>query len=46
MDAARAIYKLHGSAGRLAAYYPSAKHSFPPDARKKAYKFLDQHLKK
>jgi dienelactone hydrolase len=46
MDAARNVYKLHDAADSLAAYYPKAKHSFPADARKKAYEFLDQHLKK
>ena len=33
MDASRAVYKLHGAADRLAAYYPRAGHSFPADAR-------------
>ena len=32
-------------ADRLAAYYPSTKHSFPADARKQAYTFLDHYLK-
>src|SRR5207237_575730 len=42
--AARAVYRLHGAADRLAAYYPRAPHSFPAAARKKAYEFLDRHL--
>jgi dienelactone hydrolase len=46
VNAARAIYKLHDATERLDAYYPNVKHSFPPDARKKAYEFLDQHLRK
>ncbi|MFO0804075.1 MAG: DUF2920 family protein [Gemmataceae bacterium] len=43
---AAAIYKLLGVPGNLAANYPQANHSFPPDARKTAYEFLDTHLKK
>jgi dienelactone hydrolase len=46
MGAAHAVYRLHGAADRLAAYYPRAGHSFPADARAKAYEFLDRHLKK
>jgi dienelactone hydrolase len=46
MSAARAVYQLHGVADRLAAYYPSAPHSFPAGARKRAYAFLDRHLKR
>ena len=45
MTAARPIYQLHGAADRLAAYYPPGKHAFPADARKRAYEFLDRHLK-
>ena len=44
--AATPIYKLHGAADRLAGHYPKAPHSFPADARKVAYEFLDKHLKK
>lgn len=46
MAAAGTIYKLHGASAKLEASYPNAKHSFPPDARKTAYEFLDKHLKK
>lgn len=46
MAAARTVYKLHGAAEHLAAYYPPGKHAFPPEARKQAYEFLDRHLKK
>jgi dienelactone hydrolase len=38
------VYRLYGHPEHLAAYYPPAKHSFPPDARKKAYEFLDRML--
>jgi acetyl esterase/lipase len=43
---AGAIFKLLGVPGNLAANYPKVGHSFPPDARKTAYEFLDTHLKK
>jgi dienelactone hydrolase len=43
---AGAIFKLLGVPGNLAANYPNARHSFPTDARKTAYEFLDTHLKK
>ncbi|MSR53581.1 MAG: DUF2920 family protein [Gemmataceae bacterium] len=45
MSAAEPIYKLHGVSDRLSAHYPKAPHSFPADARKMAYEFLDKHLK-
>lgn len=44
MAAARSVYALLGAGDRLAAYYPNARHSFPLDARQKAYAFLDQYL--
>lgn len=43
---AAAIYKLFDASGRLQAIYPKTGHSFPPEARKTAYEFLDQHLKR
>ncbi|MCE9566791.1 MAG: alpha/beta fold hydrolase [Planctomycetes bacterium] len=46
LTAAGTIYKLHGVSERLAGHYPKAVHSFPTDARKVAYDFLDKHLKK
>jgi dienelactone hydrolase len=46
MAAAAAIYKLHAAADKLSAHYPKVGHSFPADARKVAYEFLDKHLKK
>ena len=45
LAAARGVYELHGAAGKLEAYYPKAPHSFPDDARKVAYEFLDRHLR-
>jgi len=44
MEAAKAVYRLHGVENRLEAYYPAGKHAFPLDARKKAYTFLAKHL--
>jgi len=46
LAAAGVVYKLHGVSDRLAGHYPKAVHSFPADARKVAYDFLDKHLKK
>lgn len=45
MDSARAVYELHSAADALQAYYPDAPHSFPGDARERAYEFLDGALK-
>ena len=45
MAAVRGVYELHGATGKLEAYYPQAPHSFPEDARKVAYEFLDRHLR-
>ena len=42
---ARKVYGLHGKTANIAGYYPKAPHSFPEDARKVAYEFLDQHLR-
>lgn len=46
MAAARPVYQLHDAAPHLAAYYPPGPHAFPPDARQRAYEFLDRYLKK
>jgi dienelactone hydrolase len=43
--AAAPVYQLFGKADHLQAYYPNVGHSFPADARKMAYEFLDRHLK-
>jgi dienelactone hydrolase len=45
MEAAKKIYELHGAASNLEAFYPNAPHSFPPDAREVAWRFLDKNLK-
>jgi dienelactone hydrolase len=39
------IYKRYEVSDRLVAYYPPTAHSFPRDARKQAYEFLDRILK-
>jgi len=44
MASARPIYELHKAGDRLQAYYPDAPHSFPEDARKRAYAFLEKQL--
>lgn len=46
LEAARKVYELHGRAGDLVGYYPKGPHAFPEDARKVAYNFLDQHLRR
>lgn len=45
MAAARAVYKRHGSEAHLQEEYPEGPHDFPTAARKRAYEFLDQHLR-
>jgi dienelactone hydrolase len=45
MQSAAAIYKLHDATANLTAFYPPGPHAFPPAARKRAYEFLDRHLK-
>jgi dienelactone hydrolase len=42
--AARPIYALYGKPQNLQANYPDSQHDFPPEARKVAYAFFDQHL--
>ncbi len=44
LEAARPIYALHGKADDLVGHYPEAGHSFPEDARKRAYEFLERAL--
>ena len=46
LDAARPIYALHGKADELIGHYPEAGHSFPDDARRRAYEFLERTLKR
>ena len=45
MAAAKMVYALHNATQKLEAYYPKAPHSFPEDARRVAYEFLDKYLK-
>jgi pimeloyl-ACP methyl ester carboxylesterase len=45
LDAARPVYRLFGAENDLQSVHPDAEHSFPPDARKAAYEFLDKRLK-
>lgn len=42
---ARPIFDLLESADHLDVIYPDAGHAFPPDARARAYAFLDRHLR-
>lgn len=46
LNSARPIYQLYQAGDSLQAYYPEAKHSFPADARQRAYEFLERHLAK
>lgn len=39
------VYQRYGHRERLTACYPPTKHSFPPEARRQAYEFLDRMLK-
>lgn len=43
--AGRPVYELLGAKERLQANYPDCGHSFPEDARKVAYEFLDRWVK-
>ncbi len=45
-NAAREVYQLLGAKDNLVIVHPKAKHSFPPEARKQAYAFIDKVLKK
>ena len=44
LAAARPVYELHRAATRLQGLYPEAPHSFPDEARKQAYDFLQREL--
>jgi len=44
MAAAKPIFELHGVPEKLVGIYPPTGHSFPDDARKTAYEFLDRNL--
>jgi dienelactone hydrolase len=45
-EAARPVYELLGAKGKLAAIYPDGVHEFSDEARKAAYEFLDDKLKR
>jgi hypothetical protein len=45
IQAARSIYTLFGKADCLQAMYPEGPHDFSPNARERAYEFLDRHLR-
>ena len=45
IQSAASIYKLLGRPDALQAIYPESKHDFPPAARRRAYEFLDTHLR-
>jgi len=45
IQAVRPVYTLLGKADCLQAIYPEGPHDFPPHARKRAYEFLDKHLR-
>ena len=42
--AARSVYDLLGASEKLQAIYPDCAHDFPPQARKIAYRFLEESL--
>ncbi len=42
VDAAREVYRLHGTINRLRAIYPPEEDGFPPEVRQQAYEFIDQ----
>jgi dienelactone hydrolase len=46
IEAARPVYQLLRAPDRLTAIYPEAAHSFPEEARKAAYRFLDRELRR
>lgn len=45
LTSARPIYELFGRVDHLRAIYPESPHDFPDDARRRAYEFIDLHLK-
>ena len=45
MQVVASVYELHGKRDNLQADYPESPHDFPDNARKKAYEFIDAHLK-
>jgi len=45
VQAARAVYGLYGAPQNLAVEHPDCGHDFPPAAREKAYRVLDEQLR-
>ncbi len=45
LAAARPVYTLLGAGDALRGNYPDCGHAFPPEVRRVAYEFLDEHLK-
>ncbi|MCY2963474.1 MAG: prolyl oligopeptidase family serine peptidase [Planctomycetota bacterium] len=46
MRSAQTVYELHGAGASLQADYPEAIHSFPAESREKAYRFLEESLRR
>jgi hypothetical protein len=42
MRAAAPVYDLFGARAKLVAVHPDCQHSFPPEIRQAAYRFLDK----
>jgi hypothetical protein len=45
VQAAGAVYQLHGKPGNLTVQHPDCPHDFPPEMREIAYQLFDRHLK-
>lgn len=45
LQSARMVYRLYGAERKLQGFYPDSPHDFPEDARLRAYRFLETHLK-
>jgi dienelactone hydrolase len=45
LRAAAPVYELFGARPNLVAVHPDCQHSFPPEIRQAAYKFLDERLR-
>ena len=46
IESAMPVYRLLGAPENLIAAYPDDEHDFPPEVRRRAYDFLDEHLGK
>ncbi|MFO0901474.1 MAG: DUF2920 family protein [Pirellulales bacterium] len=44
LRAAKSVYALHRAENALQALYPDAPHSFPVEARRRAYEFIEVHF--